>query len=89
MNTSAGVPKNIRHAIDRYVLQGIPPGDCTRAILAGDLFAAFSRADPMTTAAMAAIVWYVQTELPPGCWGSYELVDEWILTYRGARAVTS
>lgn len=75
------IPERLRDSLDRYARDGIPTGDCMRAVLVGDLFGAFGRADPITTAVMAEIVWYVRNELPACCYGSEEIVDRWISTH--------
>lgn len=72
------IPAAQRQSLDSYAQHGLPPGHCLRAVLAGDLFSAFSRADPEVQAAMPAIVAHVRNNLPGGSWGSYEIVDRWI-----------
>lgn len=72
------IPERLRDSLDRYARDGIPTGDCLGAVLIGDLFGAFGRADPVTTAAMPAIVAYVRNELPLSCYGSEAAVDGWL-----------
>lgn len=72
------IPKRMRETLDLYAQQGVPPGSCTRAILANDLLEAFGRADIETTIAMPAIAAYVYNRMPRGCHGSYDAVDAWI-----------
>ncbi len=71
------IPPLTRQTLDDYAKHGMQPGDCLRAVLAGDLFAAFARADDLTAAAMPAIVVYVR-RLPAAAWGSYQVVQAWI-----------
>ena len=71
------IPPAIRAGLDRYQL-GIPTGDCLRAILSGDLYAAFARADPDTTAAMPAIVGYIVRHLPTASYGDPKRVAVWL-----------
>ncbi len=47
-----------------------------------DLFEAFARADPQTTACMMFVVAYVTTRLPSDSWGSYQAVERWIVNHR-------
>lgn len=75
---SAGIPKAIRAGLDRYVMHGIRPGDCLFAILCGDLYAAFSRADAETTAAMPAIVAEIRMRVDTSIWGSPAKVERYI-----------
>ncbi|MDQ3295108.1 MAG: hypothetical protein M3619_00800 [Myxococcota bacterium] len=72
------IPSHLRESLDRYRIHGIPTGGCLRAVLAGDLFAAFESADPTTTAAMPAIARYVRTTMPNEIYGSHAIVDAWI-----------
>lgn len=72
------VPENIAGALKRYIEHGIPPGSCTTAILAHDLFDAFGRADETTAANMRDIVRWIYNEAPSICHGSRERVDAWI-----------
>ena len=69
-------------SLDRYAEHGIPTGDCYRAILSGNLFEAFARADPQTAHLMPYLVAYITAKLPNGCWGREDLVDGWIETHR-------
>lgn len=78
------VPPNILSGLNRYA-QGIPPGDCLRAILEGDLYAAFTRADPTTRASMGAIVHMIRTRLPSAAHGSPEAVSRYLADARTAR----
>lgn len=72
------VPPSIQSGIDRYAMHGVAPESCLRAILEGDLFAAFVRADPDTRAAMCAIVDHITSRLPGATWGSPESVSRFI-----------
>lgn len=72
------LPPRIKRALDEYAQHGIRTGDCLYAVLCNDLRGAFSRADPEVTAAMPAIVAYINSVLPCGCWGSVPAVESWI-----------
>lgn len=69
---------HVTDAIDRYVQNGTPTGSCTEAILSGDLFDAFARADDDTKQGMAQIVRYIFNRVPTGCWGSRETYQAWV-----------
>lgn len=79
------IAPRIKEALDNYGKHGLPTGDFLRAVLSNDLFTAFRRADPMSTATMAAIVAYITAFLPQGCYGSTAAVDLWLLEHRDAR----
>lgn len=74
----SNIPGPIKAGLDRYSEHGIRPGDCLFAILCGDLFMAFARADPTTTHAMPAIVAWISTHLPEEAWGNSAHVESWI-----------
>ncbi len=69
------VPPAIQSGLDRYANHGIAPGSCLRAVLEGDLFAAFSRADPVTAHAMPAIIAAITRQVPGPLFGSPEAVS--------------
>lgn len=72
------IPDDTRKALADYAAHGLQPGHCLRAILAGDLFAALSRADYRVAAALPAIVAYIHDQLPAVCYGSEERVQRWL-----------
>lgn len=72
------IPPEIRAALDFYAESGIRTCPCLHAVLEGDLFAAFARADNETMLALPAIVAYIRAQLPPGSYGSPEVVARWI-----------
>lgn len=72
------IPPNMKRSLELYERCGLPTGDCLRAILSGDLFQAFARADPQTVASMPDIVAYIRHRMPSQCFGSELAVDRWI-----------
>ena len=82
------IPPVTRQTIDDYSKHGLQPGHCVRAILAGDLFMAFERADDETASAMPAIVAYVR-RLPAGAFGSYRAVQDWLDARTAERAAAA
>jgi hypothetical protein len=79
------IPPMIRQTLDDYGKRGLPPGDCLRAVLCGDLFLAFARADDETSTAMPAIIVYITERLPAGSFGNYALVADWIAARKAER----
>ncbi len=61
------MPPETRASIDRYVLQRIPTGDFTRAVLENDLRESFGRADDYNRMALFEIVRYCYNEIPGAC----------------------
>lgn len=76
------IPQLIADALVRYVNSGIMPGHCLRAVLGGDLYQAFARADPETLLALPAIVAFIRSRMPAGSWGSPAIVAGWIARVR-------
>lgn len=54
--------------MERWVLEGIPPGHFGRAVLNNDLVDAFSRADENNRAAMHTIVLWLYNDCPSPAW---------------------
>ena len=65
-------------SIDRYVNDGIPPGDFLFAVLSNNLKESFKRADSNNCRYMADIVRYLYNYVPSACWGSPESVKTWL-----------
>ena len=72
------IPQILTDSLDRYVNHGIRTGDFLRAVLAGDLFTAAQRADPVNKHFLAEIAEYVVFDVPFEARGSYEKVDAWL-----------
>lgn len=74
----AGIPLSTLESIQRYVEDGIPPGDFLYAVLTNNLREAFGRADEDNLAAMGDIVAFCWCKIPSQCWGSPEKVSAWM-----------
>ncbi len=72
------IPQNTKEGLDRYVNDRIPTGSFLYAVLTNDLFEATGRADNNNKGALFQICQYIYNELPSGCWGSPEIVKEWL-----------
>jgi len=64
--------------IDRFVIDGTPPGDFLWAVLTNNLAESFRRADMDNLANMREIVAYCWNHIPADCWGSPKKVEAWI-----------
>lgn len=71
------VEQRIKDSLDRYVNDGIPTGGFLQAVLENNLFEAFGRADADNQRNIKDIVSYIYNEIPAGCWGSKERVENW------------
>lgn len=72
------LPERLKRSLDDYRQHGLRTGDCLYAVLCNDMRGAFSRADAETTAAMPAILAYIDACLPCVSWGTKEAVDAWL-----------
>lgn len=79
------IPDTGRSILRNYVEHGLPPGSCYEAILAGDLFDAFKRADLETARALPAIVAWIYNQCPTIACGDRERVKAWIAQHAAAR----
>lgn len=66
--------------MQRYVEKGIRPGDFVIALLSNDLVNAVGRADSQNQAALVDWIKFMYNELPSGCWGTPEKVQNWLGT---------
>ena len=69
------IHKDIIESLQRYAHQRIPTGAFLEAVLRNDLRDAYVKADMQNRAAIWQIINYRVNELPPSCWGSYEVVQ--------------
>ncbi len=72
------IPQNIKHSLDNYVNNKIPPGGFLYAVLSNDLFIAMQKADEWSRASLFDICSYIYNELPMNCYGSEITVKEWL-----------
>jgi hypothetical protein len=72
------IPNYMRGAVERYVMDGVPPGSFLTAVLTNDLKEAFARADDDNARAMHGWVRFLYNYTPATCHGSPEKVAAWI-----------
>jgi len=72
------LPEHIRDGAQRYVEDGIKPGDFLQAVFCNNLMESFARADVTNEIRMFHIVDFIYNEAPAACWGSEEIMKEWI-----------
>lgn len=65
-------------SFSRYVEHKIPTGDFLRAVLENNLVEAVSRADIHNINRLPSIVQYCYENLPHNCWGSKEIVANFL-----------
>lgn len=74
------IPEYMENAILNYVLYGIQPGSFLYFVVAGDLFGAAGRADSTNEHLLINYVKFFYNYPPGSCYGSYEVVQDWIET---------
>lgn len=84
--TAYGISDYMIGGIERYVFDGVKPGDFLYAVLCNDFFEAIWRADTNNLAAIADWARFLHDCLPRICWGSAEAVEEWMAARKQARA---
>ena len=72
------IPDYMMGGIERYISQGIVPGQFLTAIITNDLKGAVDHADAANLASIPAYVGFFYNKAPIGCWGSQENMDNWV-----------
>ena len=72
------IPEHTKFQIDQYAHNYVPPGSFVHAVLSNDLMTAFQRADDMNLQHMKDIVSYLYNDVNMLCWGSPEVVEQWL-----------
>jgi len=72
------IPATTLRSLDLYVKEGITPGGFLYAVLTNDLFGAIGKADSTNGAAIRDICLYIYNELPGDCWGSRDIVNQYL-----------
>lgn len=78
MIDTALVPIRIISSLNRYAIDKIPTGPFLRAVLENNLKEAVARADEDNLRLLPEIVQYCHENLSRDCWGSSEIVSEFL-----------
>lgn len=84
MNEFLIIPESTIQTINDYVEHGFEPGHFVRAVLENNLKMAFASADIYNERALKQIVMYCYNKIPHTCWGSPELVANWLKRFKGS-----
>jgi len=79
------LPEHMQGGMQRYIEQGINPGDFLYLILCNDFVHALGHADMINTARIVDYAKFLYLEVPTACWGSREKVDNWIAAHEERR----
>lgn len=71
------LPAHLRGGMQRYLEEGMLPGQFLQAVLKNDLAGTFSRADHESQAALVDIVAWLHMECPGTAWGNEEKMLAW------------
>jgi hypothetical protein len=72
------IPGYMREGLRNYIENHQPPGHFLRAILENDLREACIRADDTNRHLLWNYVNFLYNEAPVACWGSPQIVKEWL-----------
>lgn len=72
-----GVPAHLRGGLERYLLDGIRPGQFLSAVLENNLSDAFSYGDEESIAGLKGVVLFLYNHAPNTAWGSVWKVAKW------------
>lgn len=81
------IPERMWGGIERYIEQGMVPGDFLSAVICNDLQEAVGRSDDENINLLAVYIAYFYNVAPSQCWGSPEKMKAWIQRHKDA-AVT-
>ena len=70
--------EEIKDSLERYVKHRIETGGFLRAVLENNLFEVIARADVNNVNRIQTICMYIYNNLPLGCYGSKEKVEDWL-----------
>lgn len=65
-------------SLKRYTEDKVPTGSFLRAVLENNLVEAIGRADYININRLPSIVQYIYENLPHNCWGSAEIVNNFL-----------
>lgn len=75
--TYRGLPEHIQGGVQRYIENGITPGDFLQAVICNNLKESFMYADDINVVYMHEIVNWFYNYAPGVCWGSWERMEKW------------
>ncbi|MHA1225285.1 MAG: hypothetical protein ACTSR2_01435 [Candidatus Hodarchaeales archaeon] len=76
------IPEYMRGSIERYLEQGIRPGDFLYYVLCNNFAMAVAYADRENIRNLPAYAYWLMNELPMDAWGSKEKVEAWCVKAR-------
>lgn len=80
--TMTNIPTDIEASLKRYVEDGCPTGGFLHAVLSNDLMLAMEKADDFNRHRLFDICNYIYNNIPYTCYGSPEIVKNWLESKR-------
>ena len=74
------LPERLQGGVQRYIEDGIKPGDFLTAVITNNLKETVYRADDDMIKIIPQIVFWFYNEAPYECWGSEDNMWKWIQT---------
>lgn len=71
------IPEYMHDAVERYIFDGIPPGDFLSSLLSNDLFLTYGYADDTNIRRVRDYIMLLYNDCPGSCWGSPEKFKNW------------
>jgi len=71
------LPEHIQGGMERYIEQGIAPGDFLQAVIKNQLVDSFALADETNIRSMFDIASFMYNQAPLACRGSLEAMKAW------------
>ncbi len=71
------IPQHLRPGLDRWIMDGQPPGDFLQAVFRNDLQLAVCHADPVSLQYLREICLFLHNNAPPDSHGSAGIAVAW------------
>lgn len=72
------IPDHMKESFREYLINGVPVGHFLTALLCGNLFETYARADEDNQKHVYDYVFFLYNYAPAGAFGDTERVEEWI-----------
>lgn len=72
------VPDHLRQPLEKFIDEGVRPGEFLEAFLTNDLFGTLANADFASRRRLADIANFIDSFVPGVCYGSKKTFDDWI-----------
>lgn len=79
------IPDYTQETLENYLIRGFAPGSFVTAMLAMDMERALYSADTLNRQMLWGIGRWIMENCPPGSWGNYDVVNDWINDVNGRR----